>query len=165
MITLKAVNQMPELTSEFGDIAEHAPWVAERAQKARPFKSRAEMIKAFQSAILEADEADQLSLIRAHPDLAGKAKLTPDSQSEQKGAGLDTLSTDELARFTKLNDAYKEKFDFPFIFAVKGADKHQILASFEVRLSNDKPTEFATALKMVCRIVCFRLEDKVSPDE
>ncbi len=165
MIALKTINAMPELMSEFGDIAEHAPWVAERAQMARPFKTRAEMINAFQSAILNADEADQLSLIRAHPDLAGKAKLTPDSQSEQKGAGLDTLSADELARFTQLNDTYKSRFGFPFIFAVKGADKHQILKSFEVRLSNDKPTEFTTALEMVCRIVSFRLEDKVSPDE
>ena len=162
MMSIDQINSAANLTDDFADIAEHAPWVAKQAAQARPFKDRDAMIKAFQSAIMNADEAAQLSLIRAHPDLAGKAKLTPDSQSEQKGAGLDTLSADEMARFTQLNNAYKAKFDFPFIYAVKGADKHMILASFEQRINNDKQTEFATALEMVCRIVQFRLQDKVA---
>ncbi len=162
MIDIDIINKMPGLTDDFGDIAEHAPWVAERAASHRPFASRAAMIETFQNVILHAEKPDQLSLIRAHPDLAGKAKLTTDSQNEQKGAGLDTLTSDELARFTRLNDAYKTRFGFPFIFAVKGADKFAILESFEARIENDPDREFATALEMVCRIVSFRLQDRVA---
>jgi len=162
MIDIGAVNNMSDIGGEFGEIAEHAPWVAEQASLKRPFADRAAMIKAFQNVILQAEKSEQLDLIRAHPDLAGKAKLTRDSQSEQKGAGLDTLTPDELARFTKLNDTYKSRFGFPFIFAVKGADKFDILKNFEARLHNDNETEFAMALEMVCRIVSFRLHDQVS---
>jgi len=162
MMSIDQINAAPNLIDNFGDIAEHAPWVAERAGLERPFDDRDAMIKAFQSAIMRAQKSEQLALIRAHPDLAGKAKLTSDSQSEQKGAGLDTLSASEMAHFTRLNDAYKAQFQFPFIFAVKGADKHMILASFEQRINNDEQSEFKTALEMVCRIVQFRLEDKVA---
>ncbi len=163
MIDIETINALPDLVTEFGDIAEHAPWVAELASQERPFSDRQAMIKAFQNAILTADKTLQLSLVRAHPDLAGKAKLTKDSQSEQQGAGLDTLTKQELARFTRLNDNYKSRFGFPFIFAVKGADKFDILESFEQRINNDSASEFAMALEMVCRIVSFRLHDKVAP--
>ena len=161
-LNIDDVNALPDLVADFGDIAEHAPWVAERAQDDRPFTDRSAMIASFQKAIRTAPRDRQLELIKAHPDLAGKAKLTPDSASEQKGAGLDTLSVDELAKFTRLNDAYKEKFGFPFIFAVKGADKYKILASFELRIGNDPDVEFQTAIDMVCTIVLFRLEDRVA---
>ncbi len=163
MIDIKTINSLPDLVTDFGDIAEHAPWVAEQASQERPFRDRQEMIKAFQNAILTADKAIQMSLVCAHPDLAGKATLTRDSQSEQEGAGLDTLTKQELARFTRLNDSYKSRFGFPFIFAVKGADKFAILESFEQRINNDSTSEFAMALEMVCRIVSFRLHDKVAP--
>ncbi|VAV98003.1 2-oxo-4-hydroxy-4-carboxy-5-ureidoimidazoline (OHCU) decarboxylase [hydrothermal vent metagenome] len=163
MIDIETINALPDLVTDFGDIAEHAPWVAELASQERPFSDRQAMIKAFQNAILTADKALQLSLVRAHPDLAGKAKLTKDSQFEQEGAGLDTLTKHELARFTRLNDSYKSRFGFPFIFAVKGADKFDILESFEQRINNDSASEFAMALEMVCRIVSFRLHDKVVP--
>ena len=161
-LNIDEVNALPDLVAEFGDVAEHAPWVAERAQGDRPFTDRSAMIASFQKAIRSAPRDRQLELIRSHPDLAGKAKLTPDSASEQKGAGLDTLSADELEKFTRLNNAYKEKFGFPFIFAVRGADKHQILASFEQRIGNDPDMEFQTAIDMVCTIVSFRLEDRVA---
>ncbi len=162
MIDIEQINSLAGLVADFGDIAEHAPWVAERAEKARPYSSRAEMIAEFQKVILQADKEKQLSLIRAHPDLAGKAKLTRDSQSEQKGAGLDTLTPQELNRFNNLNDAYKTRFGFPFIFAVKGADKFDILESFQERIENDFDSEFDMALEMVCRIVSFRLLDRVA---
>jgi len=162
MMGIEAVNSLASLVNDFGDIAEHAPWVAEQAASYRPFADQAAMIKTFQQVILAAEEEMQLALIRAHPDLAGKAKLTQDSQAEQKGAGLDALSPDELARFTRLNDSYKARFGFPFIFAVKGADKFAILDSFEQRINNDPGKEFATALKMVCKIVEFRLQDRIS---
>lgn len=163
MIDIKTINSLPGLVDEFGDIAEHAPWVAEQAEQSRPFANRDAMINAFQNVIRAAPQTEQLSLIRAHPDLAGKAKLTRDSHNEQKGAGLDSLTGDELARFNHLNDAYKARFGFPFIFAVKGADKFAILESFETRINNEKDVEFATALDMVCRIVSFRLHDRVAP--
>ena len=111
----------------------------------------------------EADEAVQLALIRAHPDLATKAKLTDDSTKEQAGAGLNTLSAEEFARFTSLNNRYRQRFGFPFIFAVKGATKHMILDSFEQRVENEPEAEFAMGLQQVCRIFRFRIEDRVSP--
>jgi len=106
---------------------------------------------------------EKLALIRAHPDLAAKARLTADSTREQKRAGLDTLSSNEFDRFMQLNELYKKKFGFPFIFAVKGATKHQILASFELRLNNSPEKEFETALAQISRIFRFRIEDRLSP--
>ena len=117
----------------------------------------------FEIAIRAANHDSQLALVRAHPDLATRAKLTDDSNREQAGAGLNTLTADEFARFTDLNTRYRKRFDFPFIFAVKGATKHMILDSFEARVNNDPAVEFETALQQVCRIFRFRLEDRVSP--
>ncbi|MCJ8325065.1 MAG: 2-oxo-4-hydroxy-4-carboxy-5-ureidoimidazoline decarboxylase [Rhizobiales bacterium] len=160
---LAQVNAMSvdAFTINFADIAEHSPWVATAAATARPFASKQAMIDGFCHALNQADRPAQLALIIAHPDLAGKAKLTADSHSEQSGAGLDSLTTDELTRFTALNASYKAKFKFPFIFAVKGADKHQILAGFEQRINNNPQQEFATALENICRIFMFRIEDQV----
>ncbi len=164
MITLAAANRMStgDFAKAFGEIAEHSPWVAEVASKQRPFKSRDAMIDAFKSAVLDGNEEKQLTLIRAHPDLATRAKLSQDSANEQKGVGLDTLTTIELKRFTEFNDRYKSKFGFPFILAVKGATKHQILTAFEQRINNSSRTEFKTAIEQVCRIITFRLEAGIS---
>lgn len=165
---LESVNQMPfaDFISAFGDVAEHSPWVAEQAACARPFSSREAMHQVFRSAVMQATLDQQLALIRAHPDLAGKAAihggLTDVSRREQAGAGLDTLTEGEFERFTALNARYKEKFDFPFIFAVKGADKHQILESFETRLLNDAAQETSTALDNISRIFSFRIEGRVT---
>jgi 2-oxo-4-hydroxy-4-carboxy-5-ureidoimidazoline decarboxylase len=164
MMTLEHINKMDaaEFEMEFGDVAEHSPWVARNASGSRPFTSRDKMIAAFRDAVLAATETAQLALIRAHPDLATNAKLTGDSTREQAQAGLGSLTADEFARFTHLNELYKSKFDFPFIFAVKGASKHQILAGFMERVNNSKDDEFAMALEQVARIFRFRLEDRVS---
>lgn len=148
---------------KFGDVAEHSPWVAEKAGAMRPFASRDSMVDAFSLAVLSAPRTEILALIRAHPDLATKAKLTEDSTSEQKGAGLDTLSSSEFDNFMQLNELYKKRFGFPFIFAVRGASKHQILASFELRLNNTPEREFETALSQISRIFRFRIEGRVSP--
>ena len=115
----------------------------------RACSQREAMIGAFSHVVETAPRERQLALIRAHPDLATKASLTSDSTREQQGAGLASLGADEFARFTLLNDSYKAKFDFPFIFAVKGATKQQILASFEERLKNSLDGEFATAIAQV----------------
>ncbi|HEX7108335.1 MAG TPA: 2-oxo-4-hydroxy-4-carboxy-5-ureidoimidazoline decarboxylase [Aestuariivirga sp.] len=165
MITMEEVNALKaaEFEKAFGDVAEHSPWVARNAAGDRPFVARDSMIRAFREAVLSASETAQLALIRAHPDLATKAKLTDDSTREQAQAGLGTLSKEEFARFNHLNDLYKSKFDFPFIFAVKGATKQQILASFAERVNHSKEDEFAMALDQVCRIFRFRIEDRVAP--
>jgi len=164
MMTLQEVNAMSaeDFSSAFGDIAEHSPWVARHAASARPFASRAAMVSGFANSLKAAKRESQLALIRAHPDLATRAKLTADSKREQAGVGLDTLSAEELARFTHLNELYKSKFDFPFIFAVKGATKQQIVESFAERISNAPEDEFALAIEHICRIFAFRIEDRVA---
>lgn len=165
MMSLAEVNEMPhaEFMAAFGDVVEHSPWVAEAAAAERPFDDRREMVAAFAGALQSASKAAKLAVLCAHPDLAGKAELTDDSTREQDGAGLNTLSSEEFDRFTRMNEAYKAKFEFPFIFAVKGADKYQILEAFEERLEYTQDMEFHTACAQVCRIFRFRIEDRVSP--
>ncbi len=169
LLTIDAINTLSpaDFATAFGDIAEHSPWVAEGAASRRPFEDREAMIVAFEASMRAADEAHQLAIIRAHPDLAGRAaiagELTADSSAEQKGAGLDTLTAAEFERFTALNTRYKAKYHFPFIFAVKGATKDMILAAFEARLKNSEKTEFEMALTQIARIFRFRLEDRVKP--
>ena len=167
--TIDEVNALPraDFLARFRDVAEHSPWVAERAEAARPFADREAMVRAFHAAIDGLSQAEQVALLRAHPDLAGRAaragELTADSRREQAGAGLGSLTEEEFARFHELNDAYKGRFGFPFILAVRGATKAQILASFEARLGNARDEELATALGQVKRIIRFRLEDRISP--
>ena len=165
MISIADVNAMsPKVFIDaFGDVAEHSPWVAREADAARPFASREALVRHFETAIRAANRDAQLALVRAHPDLAGRAKLTDDSTKEQAGAGLNTLTTEEFARFTDLNTLYRQRFGFPFIFAVRGATKHMILESFAARVGNGESVEFETALSQVCRIFRFRLEDRVTP--
>ena len=165
MITLADINAMTDeaFIAQFGEIAEHSPWVAEEATLDRPYATFNDMRSAFIDAVSDSAQELQLALLRAHPDLATKAKLTTDSDNEQKGAGLDTLSGEEFTKFTTLNNQYKARNGFPFIFAVKGATKHQILASFENRIKNAKDLEFQTAILQVCRIISFRLEAMVQP--
>jgi 2-oxo-4-hydroxy-4-carboxy-5-ureidoimidazoline decarboxylase len=163
-MTLEEANGLApvDFVQVFGEIAEHSPWVAERAARFRPFRSKEAMIHAFGRAIETADRAEKLLLLRAHPDLATRARLSADSNREQKGAGLDALNAGEFARFTELNTRYRERFGFPFIFAVKGATKQQILASFEERIGNSPESEFGAAIENVCRIVRFRIEDRIA---
>ncbi|MCF7201955.1 2-oxo-4-hydroxy-4-carboxy-5-ureidoimidazoline decarboxylase [Pseudomonas oligotrophica] len=149
----------------FADIYEHSPWVAERAYD-RGVDASLDDVEALHrrmaDALLDANHDEQLALINAHPDLAGKAairgELTASSTSEQAGAGIHECSAEEFARFTELNDAYKARFGFPFIKAVKGSNRHQILAAFEERIHNTPEQEFATALAEINKIALFRLQ-------
>ena len=163
MTMIADVNAMTaaDFLKAFGDVAEHSSWMAREAAGFRPFTDRDDMIRHFEGALKSANRDAQLALIRAHPDLAGRAKLTDDSTREQAGAGLNNLTTEEFARFTVLNDAYKQRFGFPFIFAVRGATKQMIIESFEARVENAADAEFAMALSQVCRIFRFRIEDRV----
>lgn len=168
-ISLHDANGMDDdaFVETFGDVAEHAPWVAAAAADWRPFSSREAMIEAFAEAVEHADPKRQRALLLAHPDLAGKAAiagdLTAESKSEQAGAGLDKLTAEEFARFTKMNTAYRNRHGIPFIFAVRGANKHDIFRGFQARLGNAPEVEFKTALSQVERIMRFRLEDRVLP--
>jgi OHCU decarboxylase len=150
----------------FGGVYEHAPWVAEAAYDAglsADADSAAGLAVAMKRAMLAGDDAARRTLINAHPDLAGKLALaktlTPESTGEQAGAGLDRLTGEELARFTALNQSYRARFGFPFIMAVKGSTKSDILAAFERRLKQDKQSEFETALDEVNKIAALRLKD------
>ena len=152
-------------TEALATIFEHSPWVPEGVVLKRPFNSVESLHAAMVEIVDNAGLDKHLDLIRAHPDLAGKAalagNLTVESTSEQKSAGLDKLTEQEFNKFHKLNDTYKAKFDFPFILAVRGHDKHYILASFESRLLNSPESEKTEALAQIARIAYFRLNDLI----
>lgn len=160
--TLNTANKT-RFVDGLADIFEHSPWVAARAYAKRPFASLKALHRAMVEVLAQADEQEQLALIRAHPDLAGKAALagqvTEHSRQEQSGVGLDQLSQAEFDRFEQLNSAYKAQFDFPFILAVKGHTVHSILLSFEERLGNTLAEEKERALAEIAKIAQFRLED------
>ena len=168
LLSIGDLNRMAvfDFTASFGDVAEHSPWVAERAAGARPFADQEAVIDAFAAALRCAARDEQLAVLRAHPDLAGRAavagELSESSRGEQAGAGLDRLTPQEFERFTALNAAYKKRFGIPFIFAVKGATKEMILAAFEERCANGREVELKNATDNVCRIMRFRIEDRVA---
>lgn len=151
--------------ARFGDLYEHSPWIAATAwdQGLGSESDNVDGLARRLAAVLDAaDEAAQLAVIRAHPDLAGKAALagdlTHDSLKEQAGAGLDQCTPEELAHFTRLNAAYQARFPFPFVIAVKGKDRHAILEAFEARLGNTPDEERRTALAQIHRIARLRLD-------
>ena len=168
VLTVDDLNRMAasDFAAAFGDVAEHSPWVAARAAAARPFAGRDAVAEAFAAALRGAARDEQLAVLRAHPDLAGRAavagELAEDSRREQAGAGLDRLTPAEFERFTALNAAYRERFGIPFIFAVKGAAKDMILAASEERIANGPEVEHENAIDNVCRIMRFRIEDRVA---
>ncbi len=150
-----------EFVARYGGIYEHSPWVAERAFERLSAERELTLAEAMARVVDEAGEEKQLALIRAHPDLAGRAavqgELTAASTGEQASAGIDQCTPEEFARFTELNDRYREKFGFPFVMAVRGSNRHAILAAFEERLANDPAAEFARALAEIHKIARLRL--------
>lgn len=155
-----------QFVQRFGGIFEHSAWVAERAfeRELGPAHDTADGLhNALCRAFRSATDAERLGVLRAHPDLAGKLaqakRLTAASTSEQASAGLDALTDDERARFEALNARYVERFEFPFIIAVRGLTKNDILAAFERRIDNDAATEFAEACRQVERIALLRLRE------
>lgn len=146
-----------DFVKKYGGIYEHSPWVAEACWNS---SLSGELQQPMRDAVENGGYDRQLALLRAHPDLGEKLDtLTPDSVSEQKGAGLNQCSPEEFAEFQQLNNAYKEKFGFPFIVAVKGMNRQDILARFRERIHNSVEAEFRTALDQVHRIAGFRLAD------
>ena len=163
-LTLAELNRLskPDFTQKLGEIFEHAPWVAEGAYESRPFASILSLHQAMTAVIIAAPHAVKLGLIRNHPELAGKAalagELTTASTNEQKGAGLDHCSPQEYAELTALNRAYTEKFAMPFVIAVRGLTRVDIIAAVRRRIDNNPAEEESEALSQIYRIGRFRLE-------
>jgi OHCU decarboxylase len=147
----------------YGPLFEHSPWVAEDAWEHGPFADREALATGLERAMYAAPRDRQLALIRAHPDLAGRAAvegtLTASSQREQAAAGLDRLTPGEYETFTRTNAAYHERFGFPFVICVREHDKASIIASARARLENDPGTEVEVALGEIAKIARLRLED------
>lgn len=154
--------------ARYGDIYEHSPWVAELSWDAGLGTEQDTpdgLADAMSQVLANAPAERQLEVIRAHPDLAGKAAksgvLTADSTQEQAGAGLDQCSEEEYARFHRYNEEYKARFGFPFVMAVKGSDRHKILAAFETRLNHAPDEERRTAIEQINRIARLRLHARL----
>ncbi|WP_250451318.1 2-oxo-4-hydroxy-4-carboxy-5-ureidoimidazoline decarboxylase [Caballeronia sp. ATUFL_M2_KS44] len=166
--TLDQLNAMPAdaFVTVLAGIFEHSPWVAEIAATQRPFASIDSLHAAMSKAVETAGGEKQLALINAHPELAGKAavrgELTAESTREQSGAGLDLCTQEEFDKLQSLNARYREKFGFPFILAVRGYDRHGIIANFEKRVNHDRAEELRTSLDQIYRIARFRLDDLIA---
>jgi len=167
VITLQELNVLGE--SEFvtlvGPVFEGSPWIAERAWSARPFDDVDDLHRSLCQRLYGANEEEKLALIRAHPDLAGRAArkgaLTPESSAEQAGVGLDRLTQTEFASFSRMNEEYRTRFEFPFVICVGEHTKESILAQFAARLENDGQREVETALEEICKIARLRLRDLI----
>ena len=149
--------------ARYGSVYEHSPWVAAAIWDDGAASGDLAILAEAMAVHVEASgEAAQLALLRAHPDLAGKlalrGELTPESTSEQAGAGIDRCSPEEYDEFQRLNQRYTARFGFPFILAVKGYDRAGILEAFRRRVTNDPATEFREALDQVHRIARLRLQ-------
>ena len=163
-MTLSGLNALGRdaFVEAIGWVFEDSPWIAERVWPGRPFVS-VEALHQTMAAVMYAATADrQLALLKAHPDLGAKLKMSAASTGEQAGAGLDQLSPETYEQLTELNATYRKKFGFPFLFAVKGSTPAQILEALQLRLTRDRAAEFEEALRQVARIAWLRLESMVT---
>ena len=166
-MTLSEVNALDRqaFVDAVGWVFEHSPWVAERAWSKRPFLSLDGLRATLLDEALAGSRDEQLALLRAHPDLGTRARMTQSSTREQRGAGLDQLTPDQFERLQRLNAAYREKFGFPFLYAVKGSSVDQILSALESRAKSGHEQEFVEAMRQVGRIAGFRLESIIENSE
>jgi len=166
-VTLDELNRLDDVafTERLGHVAEGSPWVAEAAARMRPFADRDALTHAFAAAIEQAPAERRVALVRAHPDLAGRAALAgdlaADSAAEQASAGLDRLTPAQLALFEDRNGAYRGRFGFPFVMRVRGRGADEILAAYAVRLGNTPEQELRTACAEIAGICELRLRDLV----
>ena len=163
-MTIRDLNALDReaFVATLGWIFEDSPWVAERAWTARPFANLDALHSAMIGQLMRAKRDEQLALLCAHPDLGTRARISPASTDEQAGAGLDQLTPQEFDFLQEMNSAYRKKFGFPFLYAVKGSTKHDILRALQLRLGASPEEEFDEALRQVQRIARFRLLDTVS---
>jgi 2-oxo-4-hydroxy-4-carboxy-5-ureidoimidazoline decarboxylase len=151
-----------DFVAAIGWVFEHSPWVAERAWAARPFATLEALHRAMIAQVEAASPQEQIALLRAHPDLGARARISAASTKEQAGAGLDRLTPEEFESLQRLNAAYRDKFGFPFLFAVRGSAKYDILKALQRRLEATPEDEYREALRQVSRIAEFRLVDTVN---
>lgn len=162
-MTLAALNDsdLEGFVARLSGVFEDSPWVAERAWQRRPFATVDALHAAMVTEMMGAGRQEQLALLRAHPDLGARARMSEASVGEQAGAGLDRLTPDEHDRLLRWNRAYRERFGFPFLLAVTGATKTDVLRALERRLGSTLEQEWPEALAQVARIARFRLEARV----
>jgi 2-oxo-4-hydroxy-4-carboxy-5-ureidoimidazoline decarboxylase len=166
-VTLAEINALDreEFTLRLGGLAENSPWVAYGAWESRPFASPLELVAGFRAAIARCDHERKLELLRSHPDLAGRAavagELTPESAGEQMSAGLMSMSPEDYAVFRERNDAYRDRFGFPFVICARENDRSSILAAYAERLGHDPDEELAVALDEVVKIIRLRVADLI----
>lgn len=163
MLKLSQLNAMPleEFTRAIGAVFEHSPWIAERAWETRPWENVEELHARMRTVVVNATEEEQLALIRAHPDLVGRAVLTRESRGEQALAGLTGLTRDEITAFEAYNASYRERFGFPFVICARLNQKEAILRAFPARLAHSGEKEIETALAEIYKIAELRLRDIV----
>ncbi len=157
--SIAQLNQMSqeEFVQVLGTLFEHTPEIAQKAGNYRPFVDVTALHQKMVDIVSLMSIDEQLALIRAHPDLGSKAKMAEDSVKEQAGLGLDRLTNQEYDRFQRLNQAYKNKFGFPLIIAVKNQTKDSVLEAFERRLQNTIEAEIASAIAQINKIAWFRI--------
>jgi 2-oxo-4-hydroxy-4-carboxy-5-ureidoimidazoline decarboxylase len=158
-----------DFVAALANIFEYSPWIAEKAADARPFAGVTQLFEAMKAAVARAPSELRLALIKAHPDLANKtqraAGLTAESNAEQNSVGLDRLSDSEYEAFERMNNAYRAKFEFPYIVCVRRHSKDSILRDFERRLPNDTTAEVATSIAEICRIAALRVDQLVISED
>jgi 2-oxo-4-hydroxy-4-carboxy-5-ureidoimidazoline decarboxylase len=163
MLKLRELNALErhEFTRVLAAIFEHSPWVPARTENKRPFADRDELYAALCETVMKANGDEKLCLIRAHPDLVGRASLTAESKSEQASAGLGDLSPEEIEQFQQYNARYNERFGFPFVICARLNKKQAMLDAFPIRLQNSPEQEMETALHEIFKIADLRLKDLV----
>jgi 2-oxo-4-hydroxy-4-carboxy-5-ureidoimidazoline decarboxylase len=164
-LTLQEINELDQenFVQALSHLFEGPPWIVRQAWHNRPFASLTQLHEALSAVMYHAPVEQQVALIQAHPDLVGRAALTgaltPESTSEQASAGLNRLTPEEIATFTRFNQSYHERFGFPFVICVRENKKESILAGFETRLHNSRSDEIETALGEIAKICWLRLDD------
>ena len=148
-----------EFLSTFGNVFEKTEWIAEKCYNSKPFNNVQELVNKMMETFENSIKEKHLKILNSHPDLAVKKKLTKESENEQANANLNQCTNEEFEEFNRLNEKYKKKFGFPFIIAVKGKNKNEILKIFRQRITNNINLEFEEAKKQVKKIATFRLSE------
>ena len=161
MNSIDKVNKLSksDFISTFGNVFEKTEWIAQKSYDLKPYKNFEELFSKMMEVFENIEKEKHLEILNAHPNLAVEKKLTRDSKNEQKNASLNQCTEKEFLEFKKLNEKYKKKFGFPFIIAVKGKNKEEILNSFRQRIANNINLEFIEAKKQVKKIAIFRLSE------
>ena len=162
--SIEKINQLSEneFIGTFGNVFEKTNWIANRAFNSKPYRNFNEFISTIIKIYENSSNEDCIKIFNAHPELAVEKKLTEDSHKEQKGANLNRCNNEEFNEFKNLNIEYRNKFGFPFIIAVKGKNKNEILNNFKKRIKNEINLEFNEAKEQVKKIANFRLNEIIN---